>query len=396
MNPGFGRAPLPRLDLLVRDIEAAIISKDRARQSELVLRSAAALTRRWSRLPPAAKPGFDGLLSSLLDQVDAEARATFARHLAPLRRAPRVTSTRLACDPSLAVATPLLEQCPSFDEEWLLQIIPRVGEAHRAAIAKRPGIGTAVTEALLKDDHPAVAAALLTNPGAVMKADSLDTLLPRAALSLPLTLALAARADLPEAGRETLAVLARGAAVAALSAEGELNSGEAEALLSHVAHTFRASACPDRLARLAASVDAAGRVLGAKPVSSARIANWLFMRRVEDVLAILARDATLPTGVMIACHDAPAPHALAVILRGLGHPWPVLKLLLNGAPGGDASVERLLDAHRTHDALTPVAARMVARYAAILSGSAAFVASAAEDDRVWRDEPQSRLDRTST
>ncbi|MGC5779530.1 DUF2336 domain-containing protein [Methylobacterium sp. NFXW15] len=394
MNSGLGRAPLPRLDLLVRDIEAAIISKDRARQSELVLRSAAALTRRWSRLPPAAKPGFDGLLSSLLDQVDTEARATFARHLAPLRRAPRVTTTRLACDPSLAVATPLLEQCPSFDEEWLLQIIPRVGEAHRAAIATRPSLGTAVTDALLKDDHPAVAAALLTNPGAVMQVESLKTLLPRASVSLPLTLALAARADLPEAGREMLASLARGAAVAALSAEGEWDADEAEALLGPVAGpvalTFRASACPDRLARLAASVEAAGRVLGAKPVSSARIANWLYMRRVEDVLAILARDATLPTGVLIASHDAFAPHALAVILRGLGHPWSVLKLLLSGAPGGDVSVERLLDAHRIHDALTPVAARMVARYAAILSGSAAFVASAADDDERWKGARRAR------
>ncbi len=73
MSASPGRMPLPRLDLLVRDIEAAILGQDRARQSALVLRSAAALTRHWSRLPATDKPGFDRLLASLLEQVDEEA-----------------------------------------------------------------------------------------------------------------------------------------------------------------------------------------------------------------------------------------------------------------------------------------------------------------------------------
>jgi len=108
MSASLGRMKLPRLDLLVRDIEAATLDKDHARQSELVLRSAAALTRHWSRLPAADKPSFDRLLASLLDQVDLEARATFAKCLTPLRRAPRITATRLACDPSPAVSISLL------------------------------------------------------------------------------------------------------------------------------------------------------------------------------------------------------------------------------------------------------------------------------------------------
>lgn len=377
-SPGSGR--LPRLDLLVRDIEAAIISKDRARQSELVVCSAAALTRHWSRLPVADKPGFDRLLASLLDQVDLEARETFAQCLMPLRRAPRITTTRLARDPSPAVSLSLLEHCPSFDDEWLLGIIQSVGRAQQAAIARRRTLGPGVAETLLQGRDPTVATALLTNPGASVPVEALDGLLTAAAGSLPLMLALANRADLSESGRATLAAIARQAASQALTEEGEFSGGEADTLLDHVARTFLTPVSPDDLSRHAASVAVAGMDPGAKPTSSSTIADWLFRRRHEDVLATLAKDMDLPVAVLIACRDAPTPHALTIVMRGLGHPWSLLKALLQVAAKGVVSPECLGIAHRLHFEIGPRTARMVARYASIQSGTGAFIAAAASDD----------------
>lgn len=381
MSTLLGRTPLPRLDLLVRDIEAAIVSKDRARQSDLVLRSAAALTRHWSRLPLANKPSFDRLLAGLLDQVDVEARTTFARCLTPLRRAPRITTTRLACDPSLAVAASLLEHCPSFDDEWLLHVIERVGDEHRAALARRRMISPAVAEALLTGSEPAVVAALLTNPGASLSAQALDRLLPRASDSLPVLVALARRSELSASGRASLAVHARQSALQALTEEGEFSQEEADTLLEHVARTFRTAVCPERLARHAVSAAVAEREPGMKPTGSARIAGWLERRRLEDVLANLAKDVDLPVGILIACHDTTAPQALTIVMRGLGHPWSVLKALLQAATGEGLSPECLGVAHRLHFEVAPRTARMVARYAAIQAGTGAFVAAAAIDDR---------------
>lgn len=379
MSASSRNTPLPRLDLLVRDIEAAIVSQDHARQSELVLRSAATLTRHWSRLPPAHKPSFDGLLASLLDQVDGKARAAFARCLVPLRRAPRITTTRLACDLSLAVAAPLLEHCQSFDEAWLLQIVPRVGRAHRVAMARRKILGPAVTGALLHDPDPGIAAVLLANEGAAFAPETIERLLPGAAGSLPLLLALATRADLSEAGRKTLAAIARGSASRALAKEGEFDHADADDLLDQAARTLRAVSCPERLARHAVAAAIVARNPGAQAAASARIAGWLERRRLEDVLAVLARDASLPVGLLIACHDAPTPHALAMVMRGLGHPWPLLKALLHTAPGG-MSVEAIGLAHRLHGCVGARAARMVMRYAAIPSGAGAFQAAAMGDE----------------
>ena len=380
MSASPGRMPLPRLDLLVRDIEAAILGKDRARQSALVLRSAAALTRHWSRLPATDKPSFDRLLASLLEQVDEEARATFAQCLTPLRRAPRITTTRLARDPSPAVSVPLLAQCPSFDDAWLLDIIHGIGPEQQAAIARRRSLGPAVAGLLLQGREPRVVAGLLTNPGAALAADAVDSLVPEAAGSLPLLLALANRADLSEAGRATLAAIARQSAAQALTEEGEFSGGEADTLLDHVARTFRMPVCAEHLDRHAASAAVAAKDPGAKPARASTLAEWLARRRLEDVLATLARDVDVPVGVLIACHAAPTPHALTMIVRGLGHPWSLLKALLQAAAGGAVSPECLGVAHRLHFEIGPRTARMVARSASIPTGTGAFLAAAASDD----------------
>lgn len=377
---GVGHARLPRLAALVGDIEAAIASEDRARQSELVLRSAAALVRCWSRLSPKDKPSFDHLLAGLLDQVDTEARAAFARHLTPLRRAPRITTTRLACDSSPEVAAPILEACPSLDDVWLLQILPLAGPWHQAAIARRPAIGAEVAEALLRGCHPAAVAALLSNAHVTVRAEALGALVPEAMASLPLMLALAARADLPKAAHAALTEAARQQALQALAAEGEFDGEEAGELLDHGIRTFCAPVSPDRLARYAASVAVAARHPGRKPATPARIMDWLDRHGIEDALATLARDGDLPIESLIACHEAPSPQALALVVRGLGHPWSVLKALLYAAPEGTRP-ERLGVAHRVHCEVGPRTARMVARYAAIQARTTAFVSTAAADDR---------------
>ncbi|GJE40255.1 DUF2336 domain-containing protein [Methylobacterium persicinum] len=380
MSASLGRMKLPRLDLLVRDIEAAILGKDHARQSELVLRSAAALTRHWSRLPAADKPSFDRLLASLLDQVDLEARATFAKCLTPLRRAPRITATRLACDPSPAVSISLLEHCASFDDDWLLQLIESVGLEQQTAIARRSTLGPEVSGALLQGRNPTVARALLTNPGAAVATETLDSLVTDAAGSLPLMLALANRADLSQAGRATLAAIARRSASQALIEEGEFSGGEANTLLDQVAQSFGTTVCADCLGRYAASAAVAARNPRAKPTSSSTIADWLEHRRHEDVLATLARDVDLPVAVLIACYEAPTPHALTIIMRGLGHPWSLLKALLQARASGMVSPECLGVAHRLNFEIGPRTARMVTRYASIQSGMGAFIAAAASDD----------------
>ncbi len=384
MSAVLGRKPLPRLDGLVRDIEEAILSGDRGRQSELLLHSADVLTRRWSRLPVSDKPAFDLLLSNLLDQVDDVARAAFARHLAPLRRAPRRAATRLATDPLFDVARPLLEDCPSFDDAWLGELIPVLGEIHLQALARRRAVSPMICDALVRHGSLAVAALLLGNPGADVPAALLSTLTARAAEAPGVAAALACRADLSGTDRAVLVSLTRREALAGLVADLGCGEAEADALLDRVAATFAAPVPPERAAAYASAAAIAGRPdgFGRASVGSARLLHWMALRRVEDVVAVLGRDAGLPVDVVIACAETADRSALAVVLRGLGHSWGLLKALMHLPRAAQPTPETLAAIHRLHADMGEPTARHVARHAAVRLGLSAFTTVS--------DEPGSR------
>ncbi len=367
-----GREPLPRLDRLVHDLEAAIISGDRVHQSALVVRSADALTRRWSRLPAADKPGFDQLLASLLRQVDEDARVAFAKKLMPLRRGPRLTTTELARDESLRVAGPLLEMGRSFDEAWLLDAIAAGGDAHRCVIARRPALGEALSAALIRVGSPRVAATLLANPDAVVPTEALPALMRMAMVSEMVAVALSPRGDLPAVDRAKLVDLAHKRAQASLAHDGFTDADVVLALLSNVARAFATPVAAERMTRFTGTASIADDVFGTGPVVSARIERWIELRRIEDVLAALARDAGLPVAVLVACYDAAKPTALAAVLCGLGHPWAILKGLLRARYAGSPAPDVMSEAYCLQTQLSRLSACRLARYAASRLGMSAF------------------------
>lgn len=378
MSGAGRRQPLPRLDRLVREIEAAIASGDRALQSAVVVRSADALTRRWSRLAIEDKAPFDRLLAGLLGQVDEGARVTFAERLTPLRRAPRLTTSVLARDASIRVAGPLLAACPSFDEAWLLEIVATGGEGHRCAVARRAVLGARLSDALVGFGSPDVAATLLANPAAPISARSMPALMRMAGTSEAVALALGARADLAGADRAGLVDLARERAHASLVRGDAFDEAASRILLTEVARAVAIPIPPERAARFAGTAAIVDAVFGPEPIASARIERWIEGRRIEDVLTVLARDAGLPWPYMVACYDTLDPTALAVMLRGLDHPWSVLKALLRARHASSPSPEVLGDAHRLHGDLSVASARRLARYATARLGRSAFMASLAD------------------
>jgi len=378
MSVAARRRPLPKLGRLVREIEAAIAGGDRTYQSAVVMRSADALTRRWSRLPAEDKAGFDRLLAGLLGQVDEEARITFAERLAPLRRAPRLTTSVLARDASIRVAGPLLARCPSFDEAWLLEIVAACGDAHRCAVARRAGLSASLSDALVGYGSPAVSTALLANPEAPISPRSMPVLMRMAMRSEAVALALGVRDDVAGPDRARLVDLARERAHASLVRGDAFDEAAARTLLTDVARAAATPVPPERAARFAGTAAIVDVVFGSEPIASARMERWIEGRRIEDVLTVLARDGGLPWPAMVACYDTPDPRVLAVMLRGLDHPWSVLKALLRARHAGAPGPEVLGDAHRLHADLSVASARRLARYAMVRLGRSAFTAHLAD------------------
>ena len=363
----------PRADALVRDIQDAIESGDRGRQSQLVRRSAELLTRRWSRMPVEDNADYDTLLAALVSQVDEPARRAFAVRVAELRRAPPRTTTLLAQDPAIRVAEPVLTRSRSFDDGWFAEVATGCSDQHRAAIALRTAPGPALCDALVRLGDAGVVAVLLANPAASPSPESLPLLMRHAETSEEIAVRLGARAGLPAGCRAELARLAQRRAEAALSDDIGIDPAISAALPARIATLLAAPVPSGRSARFAVSMATAGDLLAAR-VPPERLERWLELRRVEDVLANLAQGAGLTIDVLVAAFDSEDSAALSVILRGLDHPWTTLKALLNTRSRDAISPEALVIAHGLMTHLTPSTARRLVRYAMALQGRTAYLA----------------------
>lgn len=372
-----------RLNDLVRRIEDALRSGDAALQSKLVLQSAELLTKRWSRLPPPDKPAFDGLLVTLCGQIDTAARRAFAERLAPLRLGPPRASRALARDASAEVAAPLLARCPGLGDAILAEVAVSGSDGHRRAIAARPTLTPDLTDLLLRHGDGRAAARLLDNPGAAFSEAGFSGLMAHADRGEAVTLRLARRPDLPPGLAPTLLERTRRRAAEALETDLAGDRAEADRLLDRAAQTLAQPVAEDRLARFRASLDVIGsRSSGSRrDPSASQLERWLNLNRIEGGLAAIAHAAGLPLAATVAAFDASAPTALAAILCGLDHPWPVLKALLARRFGETLPPETAEGAWGLHRRLRPGTGRRLIRFAAMPLGCAAFLDEAEADDR---------------
>jgi uncharacterized protein (DUF2336 family) len=93
---------------------------------------------------------------------------------------PRDIALALANDKS-DVAVPFIEDSPTLDDRDLLAILRDHPGPHRLAIARRPTITAALSDALCRCGDPAIILGLLANHGAVLSTATLRWLLDRRA-----------------------------------------------------------------------------------------------------------------------------------------------------------------------------------------------------------------------
>jgi uncharacterized protein (DUF2336 family) len=80
---------------------------------------------------------FEEVLGSIVEKADTRSRAELSQRLAPIANAPAEVVRRLAGDPDITVAGPVLERSPRLAEADLLDIARTGSDAHRQAISRR-------------------------------------------------------------------------------------------------------------------------------------------------------------------------------------------------------------------------------------------------------------------
>ena len=163
------------------------------------------LAKKIGRLVPGLEPQESHRVRELAIEVmerlanDAlpRVRAILAEEIKSARGVPAHIVNRLAQDLELIVSAPVLEYSPLLSDDDLVEIIAgaRV-EGKLSAIARRASVGAAVSDAIVATLDVSAVAALLANPNAQIREDTLDRIVENAADVEAWHLPVVMRADL--------------------------------------------------------------------------------------------------------------------------------------------------------------------------------------------------------
>lgn len=181
----------------LEDIESAIASgtvTQRLRALKRVTELFAAGSARYSIDQIAV---FDEVLLRLADLVETDARARLARRLATMSGAPPRMVRKLAFDPSIEVAGPVLTKSESLQDPDLVENARTQSQDHLYAISLRSELSEAVTDVLVDRGDRRVAHSVAGNAGARFSDDGMGRLVARADGDDTLAERLGLRDDIP-------------------------------------------------------------------------------------------------------------------------------------------------------------------------------------------------------
>jgi uncharacterized protein (DUF2336 family) len=176
-------------------------------------------------------------LECLARDVAVRVRAILAEEIKALDCIPRDIALTLAHDLNATVSAPILQYSPLLSDADLIEIIA-AGQVQEAltAIAKRRPVSEAVGDRLVQSlDVPAVAA-LLVNPDARIRKETMDRIIEQAEEIESWHMPLVLRADLSARAIRRIASLVGAALLERLAARGDLS----DATRAHLGRELRA------------------------------------------------------------------------------------------------------------------------------------------------------------
>ncbi len=114
-----------------------------------------------------AKALIDDVFMTLVVEAEHEVRRRLAERIADVDWAPRSLIHVLALD-DIEIARPVIAASPLLEDADLIRLLVEATLEHQIEVARRPGIGPTVTEAILERGEPALLAALADNTSAFL------------------------------------------------------------------------------------------------------------------------------------------------------------------------------------------------------------------------------------
>ncbi|MBV8398436.1 MAG: DUF2336 domain-containing protein [Acetobacteraceae bacterium] len=290
------------------------------------------------------------LLRALVEDEATRVRAAIADAVKEMPNAPRKLILRLARDTSMSVAEPVIRLSPLLTSEDLLALLACMPCAETAtAIARRPNLTEAVSDAIAtRADNEAILA-LLANRSALIREATLDSLIAQAAHQVEWHEPLVLRPALPARAARALSEIVSTQLLDVLSTRADLDP----ALIVELRHRLterlaqsdadvgcQTELTPDAAMRRAKALAAEGRLteealLQAAQSGESRLASALLAVGAGLPLSVVDRAALLRSakGLISLCWKAGFSMRVAGPLQSLLARLPPASALEAG-PGG--------------------------------------------------------------
>ncbi len=171
------------------------------------------------------------ILEKLAHDQAVRVRTVLSETLKDMKEAPNGVIQKLARDIELSVAGPVLRHSPILSDDDLLEII-REGTAAGglAEIAQRKTVGIALADGIAASEDSQAVAALLANPSAQIREQTLDALIERAPKHEPWHDPLVRRPALPVRAMKRLAEFVSAKLVSVLQERPDIDNETAKAM----------------------------------------------------------------------------------------------------------------------------------------------------------------------
>ncbi len=165
-------------------------------------------------------------LEQLARDVEPRVRAVLAEEIKHLDCVPKNIVKRLAHDVEVMVCTPIIEYSPLLSDTDLLEIVAVAhANAMLAAVARRKGLSSEVSDAVVATRDTTAITALLANIDARLRKKTLDTIVSRAAEVAEWHGPLVLRTELSPRAIRRIATFVASALIDLLASRHELDEG---------------------------------------------------------------------------------------------------------------------------------------------------------------------------
>ena len=332
--------PEVRREIAVNEATPRRVDLKLARDSDVDVRSG--LAAKIARLAPGLTADEQDTIRRMTHQAlvilardeAARVRRILAEALKDVADAPPDVIGRLARDVELVVAGPVLEFSPVLTDEDLLEII--AGDpVHGAlcAISRRAGVAGPVAAALSDTDDAEAITALLANPSAQIREETLDGIIDRAVDVDSWHSPLVNRPKLPAEAAIRLARFVARSLLDTLTERKDLDSETARAVAAVVRKRLDEEHASEHAAQSVAMLDgespldAARRLQGEGKLDQAAVAQTLEDGDGEMAMAALAVLAGLPLKVIEKTVQTKSAKGLVAVAWKAGLPMRLAERL---------------------------------------------------------------------